>query len=196
MIESLDKRGELDTHVQPEVFQIDPQKGLVGLRKTLKLTETPRTIEGIDIAHLGGSQTVASLVQFIDGLPFKPGYRRYKIRDVQGIDDFASIREVVARRYRRMSDELQVFPDIVLIDGGKGQLNAALDAFAAMKVEPPTLISLAKKNEEVYLPGESEPIRLSRNAFALRLLQYIRDEAHRFAQHYHHILRQKNVMRD
>ncbi len=193
MIESLDKRGELDTHVQPEVFQIDPKRGLVGLRKTLKLTETPRTIEGIDIAHLGGRQTVASLVQFIDGLPFKPGYRRYKIRDVSGIDDFASIREVVARRYRRMSDESVVFPDLILIDGGKGQLNSALEAFAAMKVEPPGLLSLAKKNEEIFLPGESEPIRLSRSSFALRLLQYIRDEAHRFAQHYHHILRQRGA---
>lgn len=193
MIESLDKRGELDTHVQPEVFQIDPKRGLAGLRKILKLADTPRIIEGIDIAHLGGRQTVASLVQFIDGLPFKPGYRRYRIRDIRGIDDFASIGEVVARRYRRLSDESMVFPDVVLIDGGKGQLNAALEAFAAMKVSRPSLLSLAKKNEEIYLPGESEPLRLSRNAFALRLLQYIRDEAHRFAQHYHHILRQKGA---
>jgi excinuclease ABC subunit C len=193
MIESLDQRGELDTHVQPEVFQIDPKRGLAGLRKTLKLTTTPRTIEGLDIAHLSGRQTVASLVQFIDGLPFKPGYRRYKIRDVNGVDDFASIREVVARRYRRMSDELLLFPDMILIDGGKGQLGAALEAFAAMKVNPPTLLSLAKRNEEIFVPGESEPIRLSRNSFALRLLQYIRDEAHRFAQHYHHILRRKQA---
>jgi excinuclease ABC subunit C len=196
MIETLDQRGELDTHVQPEVFQIDPKKGLMGLRKVLKLAETPRTIEGIDIAHLGGGQTVASLVQFIDGLPFKPGYRRFKIRDVDGIDDFASIREVVARRYRRLDREAEVFPDIVLIDGGKGQLSAAAEAFDAMKVEPPTLISIAKRNEEIFRPGNPEPLRLSRHAFALRLLQYIRDEAHRFAQHYHHILRRKSTMGD
>ena len=99
-----------------------PKKGLPGLRKVLKLTSTPRTIEGIDIAHLQGGQTVASLVQFIDGLPFKPGYRRYKIRSVQGIDDFRSIHEVVARRYRRLYDESEMFPDVILIDGGKGQL--------------------------------------------------------------------------
>ena len=194
MLERLDQRGELDTHAQPEVFYIDPKKGLAGLRKVLKLQETPRTIEGIDIAHLGGGQTVASLVQFIDGLPFKPGYRRYKIRGVEGIDDFRSIHEVVARRYRRMYDTSEVFPDIVLIDGGKGQLNSALAAFQEQQIEPPTLISLAKREEEIYLPGEREPLRLNRHSFALRLLQYVRDEAHRFAQHYHHILRRKSTL--
>ncbi len=137
MLETLDERGELDTHAQPEVFFIDPHKGLAGLRRVLKLAATPRTIEGIDIAHLQGGQTVASLVQFIDGLPFKPGYRRYKIRDVQGVDDFRSIHEVVARRYRRLYDESEVFPDLLLIDGGKGQLNAALAAFREQSITPP-----------------------------------------------------------
>ena len=191
MLESLDRRGELDTHVQPEVFHIDPKKGLTGLRQVLKLSETPRSIEGVDIAHLGGGETVASLVQFIDGLPFKPGYRRFKIKGVDGVDDFRSIHEVVARRFKRLSDENDVFPDILLIDGGKGQLSSAVAAFEALEIEPPILLSLAKKNEEIYRPGESEPIRLSRHAFSLRLLQYVRDEAHRFAQHYHHILRSK-----
>ena len=191
MLETLDQRGELDTHVQPEVFYIDPKKGLSGLRKVLKLKETPRTIEGVDIAHLGGGQTVASLVQFIDGLPFKPGYRRFKIRSVKGVDDFKSIHEVVARRFKRLYDESEVFPDILLIDGGKGQLNAALAAFTQLGIPPPNVISLAKRDEEVFLPGQSEPLRLSRHAFALRLLQYVRDESHRFAQHYHHILRRK-----
>ena len=93
------------------------------------MPQTPRTIEGIDIAHLGGDETVASLVQFIDGLPFKPGYRRFKIRGVEGVDDFASIRKVVVRRFAA-HDEEEVFPDILMIDGGKGQLNAALAAFA------------------------------------------------------------------
>jgi excinuclease ABC subunit C len=87
MLERLDDRGELETHEQPEVFYIDPKKGLAGLRKVLKLSDTPRTIEGVDIAHLQGSETVASLVQFIDGLPFKPGYRRFKIKSVDGVDD-------------------------------------------------------------------------------------------------------------
>ncbi len=193
MLEKLDERGELDTHAQPEVFYIDPKKGLAGLRKVLGLKETPRVIEGVDIAHLGGGETVASLVQFIDGLPFKPGYRRYRIRDVQGIDDFRSIHEAVSRRFRRLSDEQEAFPDILLIDGGKGQLNAALAAFRDQEIEPPVLISLAKREEEIYRPGEAEPLRLSRSAFALRLLQYVRDESHRFAQHYHHILRSKST---
>ena len=193
MLETLDDRGELDTHAQPEVFYIDPKRGLAGLRKVLRLSETPRTIEGVDIAHLGGGQTVASLVQFIDGLPFKPGYRRYKIRDVAGVDDFRSIHEVVARRYARLRDENEMFPDIVLIDGGKGQLNAAIAAFRDIEVEPPTLVSLAKREEELFLANAAEPLRLSRHAFALRLLQYVRDEAHRFAQHYHHILRRKST---
>jgi excinuclease ABC subunit C len=192
MLESLDERGDIDTHVQPEVFYVDPKKGLTGLRKVLKLAETPRTIEGVDIAHLGGGETVASLVQFIDGLPFKPGYRRFRIRGVDGIDDFRSIHEVVARRFKRLYDEQQIYPDILLIDGGKGQLNAAMAAFRELEIPAPTVLSLAKREEEIFLPGQSESLKLSRHAFALRLLQYVRDEAHRFAQHYHHILRSKS----
>jgi excinuclease ABC subunit C len=191
MLENLDKRGELDTHVQPEVFFIDPKKGLAGLKKTLKLRQAPRTIEGVDIAHLGGQDTVASVVQFIDGLPFKPGYKRYRIRGVEGIDDFASLREVISRRFKRLSDEGEVFPDLLLIDGGKGQLAAGMEAFHSLGIQPPTVVSLAKREEEVFLPGRDEPLRLSRHAYALRLLQYVRDEAHRFAQHYHHLLRRK-----
>jgi excinuclease ABC subunit C len=196
MLETLDRRGELETHVQPEVFYIDPKRGLAGLKKVLKLAEQPRTIEGVDIAHLGGGETVASLVQFIDGVPFKPGYKRYKIRGVEGIDDFASIHEVVARRFRRLEDEGQVFPDILLIDGGKGQLNAGLAAFEALDVRRPVVLSLAKREEEIFVAGQDEPLRLSRHAYALRLLQYVRDEAHRFAQHYHHILRRKSTLGD
>lgn len=194
LLETLDRRGEIDTHTQPEVFYIDPKKGLAGLKKVLKLAEQPRTIEGVDIAHLGGGQTVASVVQFLDGLPFKPGYRRYKIFGVQGVDDFRSIHEVIARRYRKLLDEQEVFPDILLIDGGKGQLSAALAAFRDQEITPPTILSLAKQEEEIYLPGESEPLKLSRHSFALRLLQYVRDEAHRFAQHYHHVLRRKSQL--
>ena len=192
LLENLDRRGELETHEQPEVFHIDPKKGLEGLRRVLKLSETPRSIEGVDIAHLGGGETVASLVKFIDGLPFKPGYRRFKIKNVKGIDDFKSIHEVVSRRFQRLSDENDSFPDILLIDGGKGQLSSAVAAFESLGIDPPVLISLAKREEEIFRPGESESIKLSRHAFSLRLLQCVRDEAHRFAQHYHHILRSKS----
>lgn len=198
-LETLDERGKLEKHVQPEVFYVDPKKGLKGLRKVLKLLDEPRVIEGVDIAHLGGGETVASLVRFVDGLPSKPGYRHYKIQVVaergpDAIDDFASIHEVVARRFKKLHDDDEPRPDILLIDGGKGQLNAGLAAFAQLGIEPPTVISLAKREEEVYVPGRAAPLRLSRHSFALRLLQYVRDEAHRFAQHYHHILRRKSTL--
>lgn len=194
MLETLDQRGELDTHVQPEVFPIDPKKGLAGLQKVLHLPNQPRTIEGIDIAHTAGAETVASVVQFIDGLPFKPAYRRLRIRSVQRIDDVACIREAVARRFRNRQEENEPFPDILLIDGGKGQLNGALSAFTALGIDPPTVISLAKREELVFTTTMDKPLRLSRRSYALRLLQYVRDEAHRFAQHYHHILRRRSTL--
>jgi excinuclease ABC subunit C len=189
LLETLDERGDLEENVQPEVFLVDPKKGLASLEKVLGLKRTPRVIEGVDIAHLAGNETVASLVQFIDGLPFKPGYKRYRIKTVDGIDDFKSIHEVVSRRFARLAREGASFPDILLVDGGKGQLSAALDALDSLGIEPPCVISLAKREEEVFVPGKSEPLRLSRDSFSLRLLEYVRDEAHRFAQHYHHLLR-------
>jgi len=195
-LRKLELRGDVDKDVQPEVFPLDPKRGLAGLRKVLGLAKTPRSIEGVDIAHLSGQETVASLVSFLDGLPFKDAYRRYKIKSVEGIDDFASMREVITRRFKKLHDDESVFPDILLVDGGKGQLNAALDAFRMLGIEPPTVISLAKQEEEIFRPGISESIRLSRHSAALRLLQYVRDEAHRFAQHYHHILRRKKLTED
>jgi len=193
-LNKLELRGDVDKDVQPEVFAIDPKKGLRGLRKVLGLATVPRSIEGFDIAHLSGQDTVASLVSFLDGLPFKQGYRKFKIKTVEGVDDFASMREVVFRRFKRLHDDDAVFPDILLIDGGKGQLNAAMDAFRALGIEPPTVISLAKQEEEIFRPGESESIKLSRHSAALRLLQYVRDESHRFAQNYHHTLRRKKLI--
>jgi len=193
-LKNLNLRGNLADHAQPEVFYQDPKRGLRGLQKVLKLDSMPRSIHGVDIAHLGGTETVGSLVTFIDGLPFKPGYRRYKIKSVSGIDDYASIREVMSRRIQAMQERDEAFPDIWMIDGGKGQLNAALSAFEALKIAPPTLISLAKQEEEIFVPGRSESIKLSRRSFSLRLLQYVRDEAHRFAQHYHHMLRKKRTL--
>lgn len=193
-IESIALRGDLRTHAQPEVFYVDPRKGLRGLKKVLGLSEVPRRIDCVDIAHLGGSETVGSLVTFVDGLPFKPGYKRYKIQTVKGIDDFASIREVVTRRIEGLQKREEPLPDIFLIDGGKGQLSSAYAAFQEAGIEPPCLISLAKREEEIYRLGRSDPLVLSRHSFALRLLQAARDEAHRFAQHYHHLLRKKRTL--
>ncbi len=195
-LENLNLRGDLKEHAQPEVFQVDPRRGLLGLKKVFDLSSLPRRIEGMDIAHLQGGETVASCVQFIDGLPFKHGYKRFKIRTVDGVDDFASMREVVSRHFRRLQQEGEPFPDILLIDGGKGQLGAAMAALSSIGITPPFVCSLAKREEEIFLPGESEPKVLSKHSFALRLLQYVRDESHRFAQSYHHLLRKKSTFDD
>jgi len=191
LLETLDQRGDLEDNVQPEVFLVDPKKGLAGLEKVLGLKAPPRVIEGVDIAHLAGNETVASLVQFIDGLPFKSGYKRYRIKTVDGINDFQSIHEVVSRRFSRLVREGASLPDIFLVDGGKGQLSAAMDALQSLGIQAPCILSLAKREEEVFLPGHSQPLKLSRDSYSLRLLEYVRDEAHRFAQHYHHFLRHK-----
>jgi excinuclease ABC subunit C len=194
LLESLDKRGVLKTHVQPEVFPIDPKKGLASLQKLLHLPHQPRIIEGMDVAHTSGAETVASVVQFIDGLPFKPGYKRMRIHNAAGGDDFAAIHEVVSRRFQHLLRENETMPDLLLIDGGIGQLNAALSALAVMQIDPPLILSLAKREELIHIRGRDQPIRLSRHSYSLRLLQYVRDEAHRFAQHYHHILRRRSTL--
>lgn len=196
LIERLDQRGEVTTHVQPEVFAGDPAEALEKLARLMGTTENVRTIEGIDIAHISGQETVGSLVKFIDGRPFKQGYRRFKIRSVTGVDDYASIAEVVSRRYRYALTGEELWPDIILIDGGKGQLNAAADALKNMGARLPHLASLAKREEEIFIYPDMEPKKLPSNHPALRLLQYVRDEAHRFAQHYHHILRRKKTLNE
>ena len=291
-IDSLSLSGDVDEHVQPEVFYVDPRQGLEKLAELLDLASPPRSMECIDIAHLQGEATVGSLVCFIDGRPFKSGYRRFRIKSVAGVDDYAAIREVITRRYRHAAGGEELYPDVILIDGGLGQLHAALDAFREMAhgappmdtrtgsiarrqlsrglqpartrdaeseppdsasgagrcqaeprpqasdadprlsrsgdlspcqggtsggpqyialpdeeppapedaaeinrtfVSPPMVIALAKREEEIYVQARSAPVRLSRNNPALRLLQSMRDEAHRFAQAYHHTLRRKRT---
>jgi excinuclease ABC subunit C len=131
-------------------------------------------------------------VSFVDGIPFKSGYRRYRIKTVQGIDDYAMIREVVTRRFRRLEEEGRIFPEVLLIDGGLGQLNSARAALDALGVTPPVVLSLAKEEETLFRDGR--PVPLPKESPALRLLMYVRDEAHRFAQHYHHLLRRKALL--
>lgn len=185
--------GGLDWQPEVTVFSGDPSHGLRSLQRTLGLDQPIRCMEAIDIAHLGGDETVGSKVCFIDGRPFKDGYRRYKIRSVDN-DDYAAIREVVSRRYREAGEGNELYPDVILIDGGLGQLHAALEAFASLASKPPMVISLAKKEEVIFAQRRSEPIRLGRENPGLKLCQAMRDEAHRFAQHYHHVLRRKQVM--
>ncbi len=193
-IKSLALSGDVREDVQPEVFYVDPRKGLEKLAQLLELDSPPRCMECMDIAHLQGTEMVGSLISFIDGRPFKPGYRRFKIKTVEGIDDYAAIREVISRRYRHAAEGEELFPDVILIDGGLGQLHAGLEVFEEMDIKPPMVISLAKREEEVYIQARSAPIRLPRNNNALRLLQAMRDESHRFAQHYHHMLRSKKTL--
>jgi excinuclease ABC subunit C len=194
LIEGLDRRGTPDENVQPEVFAGDPTEALVRLRKLLEAAEPVRIIEGIDVANIAGAEAVGSLVRFIDGKPFRSGYRRFKIKTVKGIDDYAMIAEVVKRRYKYALRGEELWPDLVLIDGGLGHLRAAEKALHEMNAPPVKIASLAKREEEIYLQGRNKPLNLPANSPVRKLLQYVRDEAHRFAQHYHHILRSKKML--
>jgi excinuclease ABC subunit C len=152
-----------------------------GLAEHLGLLEPPERIEGFDISHFQGGETVASLVVWEAGKMRKGEYRSFNIRGLEGPDDFASMRQAVERRYRRRLEEIGDMPDLILIDGGRGQLNAALAALAELGVEETPVVGLAKREEELYLPATPEPLRLPRDEPALLLLERIRDESHRFA---------------
>ncbi|MCC7144941.1 MAG: excinuclease ABC subunit UvrC [Phycisphaeraceae bacterium] len=201
-LERLGQRGKRSQRWQPESesFLQDPRKGLAALQKILGHDQPIRCVECIDIAHLQGGETVGSKVCFVDGRPLKNAYRRYKIKVTADTgaanagDDYAALREVVSRRYRDAGQGQELYPDLIIIDGGLGQLHAAQEAFAQATVKPPLVISLAKKEELIYHQARSEPIRLARTNPGLKFCQAIRDEAHRFAQHYHHILRRKKTI--
>jgi excinuclease ABC subunit C len=194
LIENLDKRGSVAEDVQPEVFAVEPTEALEKLQRILNIATPLRIIEGFDIAHTSGAETVGSLVRFIDGRPFKAGFRRYKIKTVSGIDDYACLKEVLIRRFRHAAAGQELWPDLVLVDGGIGQLHSAQEAFRDLDVKPPLLVSIAKREEIIYVAGRDEPLKLPATNPAKKLLQYVRDEAHRFAQHYHHILRRKKTL--
>ena len=162
------------------------------LQESLRLNDLPRVIECFDISHLSGTSTVASMVQFRNGKPDKSNYRRFKIQTVEGIDDFSSMAEVIRRRYSKLKFEKLAFPNLIVVDGGKGQLSSALNELEKLNLKVP-IISLAKREEEIFLPGKSNPIILDKKSKALKLLQHIRDEAHRFAISYNRLLRKKKV---
>jgi excinuclease ABC subunit C len=205
LIESLDKRGTPDEHVQPEAFASDPTEALIKLREILQVPDQVRIIEGIDIANISGKESVGSLVKFIDGRPFKDGYRRFRIKTVTGINDYAMIAEVVRRRYKYALRGEELWPDLILIDGGLGHLHAAEAALGQMIIQSVAegkadvvsahtrIASIAKREEDIYLQGSTTPLKLPPQSPVRKLLQYVRDEAHRFAQHYHHILRDKRM---
>ena len=165
------------------------------LKEDLQLKSSPRKIEAFDISHLGGTNTVASMVSFFDGKPKKNEYRKYNIKTVEGIDDFASIREVVFRRYSRVKKEGLGFPDLILIDGGKGQLSMAVSALRELGLEYITVIGIAKRLEEVFVPGHSDPQNIPKSSSGLILLRRIRDEAHRFAITFQRTKRKKTSLK-
>jgi excinuclease ABC subunit C len=151
------------------------------LQRQLGLAKLPRSFVVFDISHAQGTDTVASCIWFQNGRPNRAEYRKFKVKTVDGNDDFASMHEVVGRYFARRIEDAKPLPDLVVIDGGKGQLNAAAAATRALGLEQLPMISLAKREEEVFVPGRSEPVRMSRRNPALRMLQQARDEAHRFA---------------
>ena len=161
---------------------------LLELQEKLGLERIPKTIECFDISNHGEDYAVGSMSSIMDGKPYKAGYRKFKIKTVKGRDDFAMINEIVKRRYMRLKEEKRQLPDLVLIDGGRGQLNAALDALHHIGVQIPS-ISIAKENEEIYHPKFSKPLVLPRNSLALKILQHARDEAHRFGVTYNRAIR-------
>ena len=169
---------------------------LIELKNKLNLKNIPFHVECYDISNIQGSNTVASLVTFQDGYPNKKEYRRFKIRDLNKPDDFESMKQVIRRRYKRVIDEGLSLPDLIIVDGGKGQLSSACDALKELDLyNKVNIIGLAKKLEEVYFPNDSMPILLSKKSYYLKLLQQIRNEAHRFAINYHKDLRSKNFLK-
>lgn len=165
------------------------------LQRDLRLEGPPRKIECFDISNIQGSDSVASMVVFVDGKPKKSEYRKFKIRWVQGPDDFASMREVIERRYKRLLEEQGHFPDLIMVDGGKGQLSSAVEVLQKLGVADQPIIGLAKRLEEVFLPGKGEAELLPKASSGLKLLQQVRDEAHRFAITFHRTLRAKRTLR-
>lgn len=176
------KRGDIVPH------------SLEALQRDLRLSSPPRRIECFDISNIQESDTVASLVVFVDGKPRKSEYRKYKIRSVDGQNDFASMQEVVRRRYERLLQECEELPSLIIIDGGKGQLSRAVEVLHKLGLKNIPILGLAKKLEEVFLPDQSEPVQIPRTSSGLRLMQQIRDEAHRFAVTYHRVIRSKRIL--
>jgi len=184
----------LEREMEQKVYKQDDNPALIGLRDLLSLPRQPHRIDCFDISNLGGSLAVGSMVVFKDGEPEKSEYRRYRIKTVQGQDDFAMMREVVTRRFRSALTGETPAPDLAIVDGGKGQLNAAIKALNELGLEDrQPIIGLAKQFEHIFLPDQSDPIILSKRDPVLHLLQRVRDEAHRFALAYHRTLRERTI---
>ncbi len=173
--------------------KVTPYDELEGLRHLLKIRRPLARIEAFDVSNISGKEAVGSMVSFVNGKPAKDDYRRFKIRFVSGADDYEMMREVIKRRYERVKRERLPSPDLIIIDGGKGHLNAALSVLEEIGFGGLPVIGIAKKLEHIYLKGRKEPVIFSHSSPILHLVQRLRDEAHRFAIGYHHILRRKKI---
>lgn len=175
---------------------VEVSRALTELQDALELSKPPIRIEGFDISNIQATEPVASMVVFERGKPAKDGYRKFKIKTVHGQDDFAMMGEAVFRRYRRLKEEGAPLPDLILIDGGKGQLGAAVKSLTELKLGRIPIVSLAKQEEEIFIPGRAQSIRLPKDSPALHVLQAVRDEAHRFAVSFHRQRRGKLAFQD
>jgi excinuclease ABC subunit C len=165
------------------------------LQRDLRLKDLPRRIECFDISNLQGTDSVASMVVFVDGKPKKSDYRKFIIKDVVGPDDFLSMQEVIRRRYSKLLEENHPLPELIMVDGGKGQLSSAVETLDELGIKNQNIIGLAKRLEEVYFPGNSEPESIPKTSSGLKLLQQVRDEAHRFAITFHRSRRSKRTLK-
>jgi excinuclease ABC subunit C len=204
------KRGELksllqmckeNATLQLKEIQIQKMKNLgnvpyslSALQRDLRLKSIPKKIECFDISNIQGSDNVASMVVFVDGKPKKSLYRKFIIKTVEGADDFASMQEVFQRRYSKLIETNEIMPDLIIVDGGKGQLSSAIEILDSLEIKNYNIIGLAKRLEEVYLPHKSEPELIPKTSSGLKLLQQIRDEAHRFANTFHKQRRSKRII--
>ena len=201
-LKSLVKMCLENARLQLKEIQIQKMKNLgqvsysvAALQRDLRLPNLPRKIECFDISNLQGTDTVASLVVFEDGKPKKSLYRKYIIKDVSGPDDFLSMQEVIRRRFTKVANGEDKLPDLIMVDGGKGQLSSAIEILKELEIKNFSIIGLAKRLEEVFLPGQSEPASISKTSSGLKLLQKIRDEAHRFAITFHRHRRSKRTIK-
>lgn len=200
-LKSLVKMCKENATLQLKEIQIQKMKKLgnvpyplAALQRDLRLKNLPKKIECFDISNIQGSDSVASMVVFVDGKPKKSLYRKFIIKSVDGPDDFASMREVIERRYSKLLSDNETFPDLIMVDGGKGQLSSAVEVLNKLGIKNFNIIGLAKRLEEVFFPGKSEPESIPKTSSGLKLLQQIRDEAHRFAITFHRQRRTKRII--
>lgn len=165
----------------------------VKLKRLVRLPRLPLRVEAFDVSNISGKEASGSMVYFYNGRPDKSNYRKFRIKDVKDIDDYAMIREIVRRRYKRLKEEGSSFPDLIIIDGGKGHLRSAYHELVRLNLRHIPIISIAKGHEKIYTLGSRTPLDINRDAQILHFIQQIRDEAHRFALKYHHKLREKKA---